>query len=40
MNETTQLEGVGGNPVPTLGHTKMGVGIGTGMYMTIVMMSA
>ncbi len=36
MQDTPQLEGVGGNPVPTLGHTMVGVGIGDGVYKATV----
>ena len=35
-----RLEGVGGNPVPTLGHTMVGVGIGDGVYKATVVVSA
>ena len=38
--DTPQLEGVGGNPVPTLGHTMVGVGIGDGVYKATVVVSA
>ncbi len=31
MREMIQLEGVGGNPIPTLGSTEVGVDIGAGM---------
>ncbi len=34
--KTPQLEGVGGNPVPTLGHTTVGVGIRDGVYRATV----
>ncbi len=40
MQETPQPEGVGGNPVPTLGHAEVGVGIGNGMYKAAVVVSA
>ncbi len=40
MQDTPQLEGVGGNPVPTLGHTMVGVGIGDGVYKATVVVSA
>ncbi len=36
----SRLEGVGGNPVPTLGITEMGVEIGAGTYKATVMVSA
>ncbi len=38
--ETPRLEGVGGNPVPTLGHAEVEVGVGTGKYNAAVVVSA
>ncbi len=38
--EMPRLEGVGGNPVPTLGITVVGVDIGAGTYKATVMVSA
>ncbi len=38
--DTLRLEGVGGNPVPTLGCAEVEVGIGAGMYKTPVVVSA
>ncbi len=38
--ETPRLEGVGGNPVPTLGHAEVEVGVGTGKYKAAVVVSA
>ena len=35
-----RLEGVGGNPVPTLGSAKVEVGIASGVYNTPVVVSA
>ncbi len=40
MREMPWLEGVGGNPVPTLGSTEVDVDIGTGMYKATVMVRA
>ncbi len=40
MQDTPRLEGVGGNLVPTLGHTTVGVGIGDGVYKATVVVSA
>ncbi len=40
MQDTPQLKGVGGNSVPTLGHTTVGVGIGDGVYKATVVVSA
>ena len=40
MQDTSRLEGVGGNPVPTLGPSTVGVGIGNGVYKAIVVVSA
>ncbi len=37
--ETPRLEGVGGNPVPTLGHAEVEVGVGTGKYKAAVAVS-
>ncbi len=34
--ETPWLEGVGGHPVPTLGHAEVEVGVGTGKYKAAV----
>ncbi len=39
MQEMPRLEGVGGNPVPTLGSTEVGVNIGVGTYKAPVMVS-
>ncbi len=39
-HEMPRLEGVGGNPVPTLGSTEVGVDIGAGTYKATVMVSA
>ncbi len=38
--DTPRLEGVGGNPVPTLGHADVQVGIGDGVYKSTVVVSA
>ncbi len=38
--DTPRLEGVGGNPVPTLGHADVQVGIGDGVYKATVVVSA
>ncbi len=38
--DTPRLEGVGGNPVPTLGHTTVGIAIGDGVYKATVVVSA
>ena len=38
--DTHRLKGVGGNPVPTLGHADVQVGIGEGMYKATVVVSA
>ncbi len=40
MREMPRLEGVGGNPVPTLGSTEVGVDIGAGTHKATVMVSA
>ncbi len=40
MRETPRLEGVGGNPVPTLGHAEVDVVIGDGVYKAAVVVSA
>ncbi len=40
MQDTPRLKGVGGNPVPTLGHTTVRVGIGNGVYKATVVVSA
>ncbi len=40
MQDTPRLEGVGGNPVPTLGHADVQVGIGDGVYKATVVVSA
>ncbi len=37
---TPQLEGVGGNPIPTLGHAEVEVGVGAGKYKAAVVVSA
>ncbi len=40
MQETLRLKEVGGNPVPALGHTTVGVGIGDSVYKATVVVSA
>ncbi len=35
-HDTPRLEGVGGNPIPTLGNAKVNVGIGNGIYKVAV----
>ncbi len=40
MQDTPWLEGVGGNSVPTLGHTTVRVGIGDGVYKATAVVSA
>ena len=39
-HENPHLEGVGGNPVPTLGHAEVDVGIRNGVYKGAVVISA
>ncbi len=38
--DTPRLKGVGGNPVPTLGHADVQVGIGDGVYKATLVVSA
>ncbi len=40
MQDTPRLEGVGGNPVPSLGHAAVQVGIGDGVYKATFVVSA
>ncbi len=40
MQDTPRLEGAGGNPVPTLGHADVQVGIEDGVYKATVVVSA
>ncbi len=39
MHDMPRLEGVGGNPIPTLGCAEVEVGIAAGVYKTPVVVS-